>query len=225
MRPDQVCDTIALTLQQSGRLPAVDTYLTVEAGDEHVDITLPYIEVRPIDVIRARTRNTDFVGYETDDQGNQIGKIYYVLFEMSAQIDIWTVRRGPYDPYAMGGRTRKALYKHDAYVEGEPFTDAEGQTIDDISWFSVGDGERRDDLTTADQLGRWIQEVDIHFNEVVNTAIDYEDEIGYILTVNVPGDDSAVGDDATIEMEPNFSIDKSEPIYGETLFGDTTYEG
>lgn len=194
--------SITTAIEQSRRLPTSTTYTTYEIDEDgaQADLRPPIVEVTPASTARTEVNNTDFCGYATDDNGNQIGYIYRSTFEMSVQIDIWTVEGGRYDPYDMGSKLRSALYQYDDRQLGDPLPDPESpsQPYDAIDHFSLDGGETRNDLSMTPALRRWRQTAEVWYHDEINTAEEYG-ESDFISNVVYPGDGDFVGG-TTIEI-------------------------
>lgn len=209
VRPNKVLESIKTALKQSDRLPSATSYATFDldtAGGQS-NVRPPVIEITTVDVIRNKPYNTDFAGFATDDNGNQIGYIYHSLFEMPVQIDVWTAEGDNFDPDRLGRAVRNALYRYDDYKVGEslPDPDDPSKAVDEVGRFSVEDGSVEDDLTMTPALRRYRQNVEVRFHETVNTADEYGAE-DYITTVDAPSSaDMTDGSEVTIlyDATPN----------------------
>lgn len=188
VRPDTALNAIATALKESGRLPEATTYSVYEIDSDGSQANLrpPIVEITTNDVVRSNSHNTDLVDYATDDNGNDIGRIYEARFEMPVQIDVWTAEQGEYDPYEIGQAVRYALYQYDTQQRGDPLPDPTDptQTVPEVSRFMMGDGGVRNDLSMTPALRRWRQSAEMWFHETVNTAEEYgaDDHIAQVVT-------------------------------------------
>lgn len=174
-RPQRVLESVKHALKESGNLPDSTSYATFEIDNDggQANVRPPAIEITVPDVTRDESFNTDFVGYVTDDQDNQIGYKFHARYEMTIDIDVWTAEGDGYDPDEIGYCIRQELYKYDDNQVGAPIPDPDGGDLSDISLFVLGDGGTRNDLTMTPALRRWRQTATIWFEETVNTEEDY----------------------------------------------------
>ena len=200
--PGTVLEAVGRSIKNDPTIGDSVAVLTHEVGDSDADVPLPAVVLQTVSAIRADRWNTDLVGYETDANGNHIGRIFDAVFEMRLQIDVWVADSMDIDVETLAHHIRKALYRHDAHQLGEPFEAPDGSPMDDITHFCLANGERTDDLTMNDDLRRFTQEADVHFYERINTAEKYGAE-DYIATVNTPSDgDATDGTDVDIILSP-----------------------
>lgn len=172
--PSESLQILAQTIDESGEMPDDVSYLLHEADTENDDagIGLPLVEITPVESDRVHLSNTDFVDYVTDDDGNEVGRVYHAEYEMTAQIDIWTINDGKYDVDELGDKLRKALYPYSSHGPQQPFTDENGSEVG-IFHFAVQSGERQDDTIQTPTLRRWQQQVEIWAFEDFKTTEDY----------------------------------------------------
>lgn len=180
--PRESLEAVTRAVDNSGELPSEMGVVLRDADMESddADVNLPLLEVQPIEVDNVVVHNTDLVGFITDDNGNRTGRIYYSEYEMNISLDIWTVEDGGYDPDDLGERLREALYPYSSYGPQKSFTDEDGNSIDQITYFRLDTGERTDDLIQTPTVRRWSQEVELWGCEEFRTDEDY------ILDVNYP---------------------------------------
>lgn len=201
VRPDTILRSLEEAIDSSDRLPHSTSYATfgLDPDGGQANVRPPIVEITTIDVIRNRPHNTDFVGYETDASGNRIGYIYWSLFEMPVQIDIWTAEGDNYDPDQIGRNCRTALYRYDDTQYGAQLPDpnSSGDLVE-VDRFVLDDGGPQDDLSMTPALRRYRQTAEVWFHEEVNTAEEYGAE-DYIVNVVAPGDgDMTSGTDVEI---------------------------
>jgi hypothetical protein len=195
--PRDAMEAVAQNVAQSGELPPEMSLLLHEADQtaSDADVEMPLLEIQPVEVEHVILNNDDFVGYATDNDDNQIGRIYLSDFEMGISLNIWTSVDDQYDPDDLGERLRSALYPHSSYGPQEPFLDEDRNPIDQITHFRLDTGERVDDLLQTPTVRRWSQEVELWGYEEFRTDKDY------IASVNFPssGDFNDTDSDGVIE--------------------------
>lgn len=202
VRPDTTLKSIVTAIKESGRLPNATTYSIYEIDSDggQANLRPPIVEVTTQDVIRSSPHNTDQVGFETDDNGNEIGYIFQTKFEMPFSIDVWTAEGGPHDPHEIGEQVRYALYEYDDFQYGQPLPDPDNPSVplDEIEKFMIGDGGVRNDLSMTPALRRWRQTGEVWFHETVNTAAEYGPEDYIVRVLSGDGDVIASQDSSEI---------------------------
>lgn len=203
VRPDTALESVVTALKESGRLPNATTYSVYEIDQDGGQSNLrpPIVEVTTASVIRSAAHNTDQIGFATDDNGNNIGRIYHSKFEMPVEIDVWTAEGGEYDPHELGEAVRYALYQYDDYQRGEPLPDPDDPTsqLSEVEKFTMGDGAVRNDLSMTPALRRWRQTGEVWFHETINTAEEYGSE-NFVASVVTPSADDITADGDSIEF-------------------------
>lgn len=206
VRPDTVLNGVKEAIKISDRLPRSTTYSIYEVDQDgnQANLKPPIVELTTTDVPRSSVHNTDLVDYATDEQGNEIGRIYNAKFEMPFQIDVWCAEGHTHDPYDLGSRVRRALYQYDDQQRGDPLPDPDDSSVplDGVEKFMLNDGGVRNDLSMTPALRRWRQQGEVWFHETVNTAAEYGAE-PYVATVLTPSASDAEVDgtasDATVD--------------------------
>lgn len=201
-RPDTVLSTLNEVIRDSGRLPDSTSYVTTTVDEEgqHANLRMPIVEASTNAVIRNDSRNTDLVGYVTDDAGDRTGFIFHARFDMMASISVYTADGGQYDHKELGYQIRRALYPHDDAGPGmrnsKLLVGPDGEHVEEIRNLIVGDGEPDPDFTMAPTLRRWTIEVDVSFYDEVRTTEDT------IRVVHYPEDGQfTAGDSVEIEYD------------------------
>lgn len=199
--PDTVLRSIKEAVKSSGRLPDRTSYAVFELDMDggQANVRPPIVEITTVDTIRSTTNNTDFVGYATDNAGNDIGYIYRAGFEMPVQIDLLTAEGDAYDPNELGRELRLALYRYEdrQYDDDLPDPDSSGP-LDDVTGFGIDSGNSVPDLDMTPALRRWRQSATVTFEEIIDTSIEYEG-LDYIDTVHTP-EDGDVSGGTTVEI-------------------------
>lgn len=180
--PQTVLESLATALHESGRLPDETTYATLEldADGAQSDVEPPIVELTLANLACILDRNTELVGYETDANGNHIGRIYRENFELQAQLDCLTADGSQYDAREMGQQLRAALAQYDSAKLADPLPDPETGTPLSAVWHVSAEGSSRpNDLSMTPALRRTQTEVVCRFSEEY-ASTDYHGPEDYI---------------------------------------------
>lgn len=189
-RPQELVEAVLYTLQQSSDLPEAASYIGYEPDIDGESIKLPLIEVSPATQIEIDETNTDFVGFKTDNSGNQIGRIYESLYTQELNIAVWTAHGSKYSPRDISDVVRDELYAHSTGGPNKPLHHPEDNRVLDEVWrFWIMEGAHTDDLGTSPTLRRWEEIVQISASEqyvtdadsvidAVNERLEQDDNIG-----------------------------------------------
>lgn len=204
--PRESMEAVAQAIANAGTLPSELSVLLHEADPENddADVDLPLLEIQPITVDNVVVDNTDLVGFTEDNYGNQTGRIYSSEYEMGIQLDLWTAASDDtYDPDTLGRQLRDALYPYSSYGPGQDLTDENGDPLQAITYFRLGDGERSDGLLETPTVRRWSQEIELWASEEFRTDEDY------IVTVDTPqdGDLSDTNGDDIISSDESINVE------------------
>ena len=188
MTPQEVLDAIVRGLKDATAFTGGD-YSTqqLDPAGAGSRFSQPVVTLQPVSTIRNDGWNTDLVGYTTDGQGNQTGRIFEAVFEMDVQIDLWVASgNAQLDATALGGDLQRALFQYDSSVVGQLLPDGDGGTVVDIEQVTVGDGSREDDLS-GPGVRRWRQSLSVRFHERLTTDAEY------VKVVETPASGTATG--------------------------------
>lgn len=181
--PQTVLESLAKALHESGRLPDETTYATLEIDPEgkQANVTPPVVEITVETLQRETNRNTELVNYETDSNGNHIGKIYRSSFILLVRFDCWSADGDSYDSRDMGNQLRDALALYDSRKMGEtlPHPDSGKNTLDDVWNVAVGETSRPNDLSMTPALRRTRTLVECRFSDEYSST-DYYGPQDYI---------------------------------------------
>lgn len=206
-QPNTVLKGVKTAIKESGRLPDSTSYSTFELDTEggQSNVRPPVVEITVIDTARSRPHNTDFVEFIEDDAGNHIGRVFDAKFEMPIQIDVWTAEGDQYDPYDIGQDVRRALYRYDSYMVGNPLPDPDdpSQSLGGIDRFTVDNGSVANDLSMTPALRRWRQNGEVWFRETVEVTAEND----YITTVESPTPGSS---ESGTDIEVVFDVTPTE---------------
>jgi hypothetical protein len=173
MRPQEVIEAVVDAVKSSGRLPDRTNYVGYEPNIDTESIKLPLLEVVTVTSARIAEHNTDEVGTITDDEGNEVGRVFDALYQLTIEVNVWTAQGSKHDPNVLGDSVYTALYDYDSAGPSK-------ELADDVWRVRLGDGGPDEDFTTSPTLRRWSQEVDIWAYETFTTDEDY------IVDVSVP---------------------------------------
>lgn len=151
------------------------TFATLELdfNGQHSAVNPPVVEIRPVDYARNQRHNTDFIGYEHNDAGEQIGRIYQANFEMPIAISVLVASQSSHDDREIMSQIRTALWYYDSSMMSNPLPSPSGTgTLSEITELTVGQAEPQNDLSLSPGLRRTQQLVDTRFVERVST-VDY----------------------------------------------------
>jgi len=165
VRPKELIEGVLWTLQQHPDIPDSASYVGYTPDINSESIKLPVVEVSMGPQVRLREENTDFVGFKTDDNGNQIGRIFEALYTLELNVAVWTAQGSKYSPRDISDSVRDALYSHDIAGPGEPLVHPDFGPIDEVWSFDILEGSHTDDLTTSPTLRRWQQDVSVSASE------------------------------------------------------------
>lgn len=185
------------------------TFATLELdfNGQHSAVTPPVVEIRPIEYARNQTHNTDFVGFETNSDGEHIGRIYESVFSMPVSVSTLVASQSGNNSRDLMSQIRTALWYYDTSVMGNalPSTSSDTEFETDIRRLSVGDSEPQNDLTLSPGLRRTQQLVDTVFVEQINTT-DYMTDSSPIRSISVAGEDYAAVDSDSVSVDDSPSI-------------------
>lgn len=217
-----VLDAIVRGIEQSGRLPADVSYLSQEPDPRGTSswIMVPAVVVQEVSTVRDDSRVTDLVGYITDDEGSQIGRIWQASYEMEVQIDVHTAAGAdpPKDVETLERRVQRALQRYDSQMRQDSFPDGEGGFEGGIREFTLGESHPENDLTQAPSLMRQRLSAFVSFVDRLNEVEEY----GPLPTIKraiTPRDGDFVGsisDDYDIEFHPDMEAADREPEFSVT---------
>lgn len=184
MRPRDVIKEVVSAIEDSGRLPDSTNFVGYEPNIDTEAIKLPLLEVNTMSSARIAEHNTDEQGVITDDSGNEVGRVYHALYNLTLEVNVWTAQGSKFDPDALGDQVYSALYQYDSSGPAQPLAD-------DVWRVLLGDGSPDPDFTTSPTLRRWSQELDIWAFETFTTDEDY------IVNVVEPADGDFTNTSAT----------------------------
>jgi hypothetical protein len=182
--PTEILQSIVTALEDSDAMPDGVSYLQQRRDGDGLDadVPLPVVQLN-IPVATSITEfNSDTVGFVTDDEGNNIGRVYHSEYELTVQADIITVDELSNEDHHIESlieSLRTALYEYDSAGPAE-------ELHEDIWRFQLGTGERGDELNNTPTVRRWVQDIECWSYEEFRTTEDT------ITGVVLPEDDEIV---------------------------------
>lgn len=178
-----VLESVATALHDSDRLPDETTYATLELdpGGAQADVQPPVVELTLQELARDTTSNTEFVGYETDSNGNRIGRRYQSWFRLQVQLDCLSADGSEYDAREMGQQVREALRRYDTRQLGRPLPnpDGSGGNLYAVRTVAVENSSRPNDLSMTPTLRRTRTNLSCWFKDEYS-SVDYDGPADYI---------------------------------------------
>lgn len=202
MRPDEVLNAIIRGLKDASEFQGGD-YIAHEMDAEGSDNRLeqPIVTLNVESNPRATEWDSDLVGYWEDDQGQRQGRIFRPSWDMTVDaFVIVAAGNDSLDASALGGKFQNALLNYDSQVLRGDFPDGSGGIVEEIESFTVGDGERQDNLG-GPGLRQWRQTLSVTFYHEIRT----DDTVIDTVIVPMP-EDTDNNDDFTVS-----SGDENEP--------------
>lgn len=160
---DQAVEIIRDTIDRDDRIPDRMSYIIHEADTEgaHANVSLPLIEFQITNTNRADLNNSNLIDFVLNSDGERVGRIFELKWEMDLQMNIWTVDQSSYDADRLGQILRTVLYDYDTLGPAKTFKDDTGDPIHDIWDFNLQSGERVDDLTQTPTIRRFRQNAEV----------------------------------------------------------------
>ncbi len=212
VNPQTILRGISTRLEAATALSTVLTRESDPGGvDGHVDS--PFGDLQIVADDRLEAFNTDRVGYVTDDAGNRVGQRFAATFDADLQLDVYVAAGDDrYNATDLGYHAQRVLRQYDTREQGQLLPDPDGNAINDIEDFGVGDGRRADDLTDRPGIRRWRQDLTVEFTDEITAAISAvgstpaepapDGEAAYVATVDTPAPgDLTGGDGDTVQIE------------------------
>jgi hypothetical protein len=162
---DETRAAVARSVLSDSRVPSDDIdVLLQEADQDGQDAvkTVPLLLVRFESDSEQTERNTDLVGFDLDDDGNQVAQIYERQWEGELIVEVWTAAVSRFDVDELGKTVQSVLYGFDTKASNDPLIDENGDEIDGIWKFSMTSSRRVDDLAQTPTVRRWRNIVEIY---------------------------------------------------------------
>lgn len=183
VRPKELVEAVLYTLQQSTDLPDAANFVGYEPDINSESIKLPLVEVSLATQIEIDESNTDFIGFKTDSNGNDIGRIYESMYMQELNVSVWTAQGSKYSPREMGNTIRDELYAHTTVGANKPLRHPDDdRELDEVWRFKIIEGSHTDDLGTSPILRRWEEIIQISASEQYVTDADEPPTSGFNLS-------------------------------------------
>jgi hypothetical protein len=165
-------DAIARSVVNDGRLQDhLDSGVTVDTITQEADgggsdavKTLPLLLVVFDSSEKENYRNTELVGYKTNSDGERVAKIYEREWVAEARIELWTADRADnHDGIdTLSDALVSILYGYETRTSNDDFLDENGDPIEGLWHFSLGEGLRNDDTSQTPTVRRWEQIAEVY---------------------------------------------------------------
>lgn len=165
VRPKEIVESILYVLQNSNAFPENTNFVGYEPDINSESIKLPLIEISMNLQSEINEMNTDFVGFRTDDNGNDIGEVYQSDYTQDISVAVWTAHGSRYSPRTLSDSVRDELYEYTNKGPDKSLPHPDIGQLDDVWKFQIVEGEHTDDLGTSPTLRRWQQIVEVSASE------------------------------------------------------------
>lgn len=171
MTPEEVLQAIVRALKDSTKFSG-GSYITHEMDAEGADNRLdqPVVALNVEDNPRATDWDSDLVGtYDADGDGLPDGRVFRPTWEM--EVDAFVIIAAGNDNLnasVLGGEFQQALLDYDSQMFSKAFPDGSGGVVEEIESFTVGDGQRQDNLG-GPGLRQWQQSLSVTWYHEIRT--------------------------------------------------------
>lgn len=159
---------IARAILADSRMPSELDVILQEADGEGQDAakTLPLLLVEFSQSSRPEYKNTEFVGYEYNDDGEQTSRIFERDWEATAHIELWTADGSAHNIDELADTLVSVLYGYETGTTDDLFFDENNNTVEDLWHFKLQEGFRADELTQTPSVRRWRQVAEVHGSQM-----------------------------------------------------------
>lgn len=194
-RPEHVLESLAQAMEDG--VPSLTTALTREADSTDNTVAWPHGDITVVSNIRADQWNTDFVGFATDGNGNNIGRLIDAKFDAEMQLNVWIAAPSDdWDVQTLGGTLARYFRRFD---ENRPDPDPlPGPAGSDIEKLRITDDG---DLPTEDEnppIRGYSVTVELRFTDRIDTSEEYG-ESDYVATIDTPTTGDLTAGDVAVE--------------------------
>jgi hypothetical protein len=165
VRKQELIEAVVYALQQSDAIPDTANFTDRVPNIDTEPIKLPVIQVSPGPKLYISDENTDFSGFERDEQGNVTGKIYESLYTLEIMIAVWTAQGSQFSPREINDAIRDEMIQYETSAMDNTLVKPDGTPIDEVWRFAMQSGEQTDDFSTSPTLRRWEQTLVISASE------------------------------------------------------------
>lgn len=204
MTPQTLLEAIAAAINSSPEFDAGDIITeTLDAEGVNSSLRQPVVTVELVSAVRSDQHNTDRIGFILNDGGDRIGQIFEADFVADVQIDVYLAAgHASLNAGELGGQLQRALFTFDDAMIGKSLPDPDGSgTVDSITEFIVGDGERADDLS-GPGIRRFRQDISVRFSDRVETTDPTVEVVDTPRSGEATGDDNDADDVAVEYLVP-----------------------
>jgi len=169
---DETRAAVARSVLADPRVPSDDIdVLLQEADQDGQDAvkTIPLLLIRFESDSEQNERNSDFAGFDLDDDGNRVAEVYERQWEGELIVEVWTAAVSRFDIDELGKTVQSVLYGFDTKSSNDPLIDENGDEIDGIWKFSVTGSRRVDDLAQTPTVRRWRNIVEVYGSQQYKT--------------------------------------------------------
>jgi len=209
VRAGTLIEAIGHALRNSDQLSDDVTVVTQELDVTGSDasVSLPVVECMLTTVDREHTHNTEFVGWEYDDDGRKIGRLFEEQFSMEATIDVTTVQGSQTDVRTLLSNVQTALAPYETAKTGVPLpappANTDRRTQNAGNPISPTRFERRThvsehDFATSSTLRVRRLQVGVQFEHVLS-EVDLTGKLPRLESIDVPyPGDATEADEANV---------------------------
>ena len=165
VRVQDIIDAFLYAFQTSNRVPDDLTYVGYMPDINTEAIKLPILHIEIISRTEIGALNTDFVEYYTDENGNDIGKIFESMFDVTLEISVWTAQGSRNDPREIGNYIRDEIYTYTKKGPQKQLVSPAGEVLDEVWHVRLDEATHTDDMGTSPILRRWQQNVYVRASE------------------------------------------------------------
>lgn len=190
---DTILESLVTVCRDMDRISPNVTYSTIEldAEGEHSNVAPPIIEFTIDSIERTRNRNTEKVGVETDDNGNEIGYVFERWFDMIVVAEVFVVTQTTETHRGLEQDLRDTMYVYDKYGMDRPLPDPSTQdnsVLGDVNWFVIIETEPENDFSMNPSIRTRTVEFEVGFSHEFRTTdlgIEYDQVESVDLTKNI----------------------------------------
>ena len=169
VRVQELIEAVIYSLSQSDTIPDKTSFIDHIPNIETEAIKLPVISVYPGQKVYLSDENSDFSGFNKDDNGNNIGRIYESLYTVEVTIAVYTADGSQFSAREIMNSIRDKMFTHESSGLQRPLRNPDDSVIDEVWRVAIQSGEQNDDFGTSPTLRRWEQTILIQAGETYIT--------------------------------------------------------
>lgn len=183
--PQDIIDGLAHAIRSSDSVPDNINFITFEPDIESNPVKLPLVQVSGESKVTADRTNTNFVGFQEDDSGNDIGRIYKTLYTQEFEVASWTAQGSKYDVQDVSQSVRKSILPYTTAGPAQELIDSEtGEKLDDVWNVKLLETQRTDDLGTSPTLRQRTEIIEVSASEQYVIDADEPPASGFDLDIS-----------------------------------------